>query len=102
MQHSFVHFKKLRFLAFLEASSLAILVFVALPIRLLLKLATFAHVFGPIHGLIFVIYIWTVLNLAASGELSSKQASKLALYACIPLGGFVSFIWISRNASTAH
>jgi integral membrane protein len=101
MQHSFAHSSKLRILAFLEASSLAILVFVALPIRLLLERATFVHVIGPLHGLFFVTYIWTILNLAASGELSSKQASKLALYACIPLGGFVSFVWLSRGASTA-
>jgi integral membrane protein len=80
-----------------EASTLAILVFIAVPAKLLFKYPALVHVLGPIHGLVFVAYVWTLLNLSTGGELSGRHAKKLALLACIPLGGFVSVRWLSQR-----
>lgn len=101
MEQSFLQSNVVRILAALEATTLATLVLIAVPIQFLYHEAVFVHIVGAIHGMIFLTYIWTVFHLAATGELSTKQTLRLTVYACIPLCGFLSFILLSKTPRLA-
>lgn len=100
MKQLLSHSSRIRFLAAIEACTLVALVFVAVPLQIVFKHPELARILGPIHGVAFLLYVWTVASQAAGGELSSAQAKKLGLLACIPFGGFFSLrlIALERRA----
>lgn len=86
----------LRALAMLEACSLCLLVFVAVPLKYLADLPALVKVMGPVHGLSFVFFVRALANANATGSLPAGKAWWLGLMACVPLGGFLGAIWITR------
>lgn len=90
--------RTLRIASLLEAVTLFLLVFVAVPLKHLAGHALATRWIGPIHGAAFVLYLWALLESVAAGGWRPKEAARMVLVACVPLAGFLNQPWLLRKA----
>lgn len=80
---------RLRLLAFLEGVSLLILVLIGVPLKYLAHSEGVVKVVGPIHGLLFVLFLLNALSVALAEKGSSFVIiAKLFIASFIPFGTF--------------
>ena len=79
----------LRIAAAVEATTLLLLIGVAVPLKHFDGSPLGVQILGPVHGLTFVTYLWLVLRSFGAGFLSRDGAVWLALCAFVPLAGYV-------------
>lgn len=80
---------RLRLLGALEGISLLILLFVAVPIKYLLKDPAFVQAVGPVHGVLFLLFVLNALRVGVEQNWSFKQTTWKVLLACVvPFGTF--------------
>jgi integral membrane protein len=82
-----------------EAVTLVALVFVAVPLKHLAHMDIATRVMGPIHGAVFLLYIWTLIQAATEGGWRRSEVIRMILVACIPLAGFINQPWLNRKIS---
>ncbi|NTJ45326.1 DUF3817 domain-containing protein [Agrobacterium larrymoorei] len=87
----------LRRIAALEAMTLIVLVFVAVPLKHFAGMPEATRFMGPIHGLAFLAFCWSVLREYSEGEVSKKDLARLMIGAFIPFGGLVNERWLKRR-----
>ena len=80
-----------------EAVTLAMLILVAVPLKHLAHIDIATRIVGPIHGVVFLFYIWTLIQSAAEGSWRRAEIIRMLLVACIPLGGFFNQPWLDRK-----
>ncbi|MEO1018180.1 MAG: DUF3817 domain-containing protein, partial [Pseudomonadota bacterium] len=56
---------------------------------------------GPIHGLVFVVFLWFVVRSWAEGLINGMGAVRLFIGALVPLGGFINERWLRRQDNEA-
>jgi integral membrane protein len=83
----------------LEASSLLVLLFVAVPLKHLGGWSEATSFMGPLHGLTFLFYLYVVIETVSGGEWTRKEVARLVLLAFVPFGGFANLPWLKRRAS---
>ena len=88
--------RRLRLLAVLEGTTLACLVFLAVPMKHMLGIPVAVRVIGPIHGVAFVAYVWTVTATVSGGGWKLREVARLVIGALIPFAGFFNERWL-RN-----
>ncbi len=86
--------RALRFMAFAEAITLLLLVFVAMPLKYGAGYLQATSIMGPIHGITFLLFIWLVIRTHAEGLISSKDLVRLTIGAMVPFGGIVNERWL--------
>jgi integral membrane protein len=92
---------RLRLFAFLESISLLVLVFVALPLKHLYKYPVLVKVMGPIHGSLFLLFVFNALNVGVEQKWKFKEITWKLLVACfIPFGLIYFDFKILRNLSS--
>ncbi len=80
---------RLRILAFLEGISLLILVFIAVPLKYYAHNPTWVKSIGPLHGMLFLLFIVNTISLGVAQRWSFKTTTWKVLLACIvPFGTF--------------
>ncbi|MCI9845533.1 DUF3817 domain-containing protein [Flavobacterium pectinovorum] len=80
---------RLRILGFLEGISLLILVFIAVPLKYILAQPAGTKIMGPIHGALFLLFIFNALSVGVEQRWSFKNTTWKVLLACIiPFGTF--------------
>lgn len=82
--------RRLEIASVLEATTLVVLVCVAVPLKHLGHYDVAVRVMGPVHGLAFLAYVWTVLQTVTGGGWSSRAIARLFLTAFIPFAGFTT------------
>lgn len=90
----------LRRVALAEASSFLLLL-VATVVKYASDEPIGVKILGPIHGLLFLAYVFLAVMLAKPQGWSTKQLVLILLGAVIPFGGYVVDRWLARNASDA-
>ena len=90
--------KQLECMSRLEATTLVLLVCVAAPLKHILDWPIASRLLGPIHGLVFLAYVWTVLQTVSMGGWSVREGVRLIAVACIPFAGFFNIAWLRRKA----
>ncbi|MBP1848660.1 DUF3817 domain-containing protein [Rhizobium halophytocola] len=90
----------LRYGAMLEATTLLLLVAVAVPAKHLFGLPMATAIMGPVHGMAFLIYIWLVTSHASERAWSASTVIRLIAGAFIPLAGFVNERWLRRKMTS--
>ncbi len=90
--------RRLEVASLIEATTLILLVGVAVPLRHLLGKPVAVTVMGPVHGLAFVAYIWTVLQTVAEGGWRRPEWLRLVAVAFVPLAGYTNLPLIRRKA----
>ena len=91
--------RRLEIASFVEATTLLLLVGVAVPLRHLAGYADVVHVMGPIHGLVFLAYIWTAIQTVAGGGWTATDTARLFAGALVPFGGFLNLPFMARKAA---
>jgi len=80
---------RLRLIAFLEGISLLILIFVAMPLKYSAGNPEPVKILGPIHGALFLIFIFNTLRVGIEQNWKFKDTTWKVLLACmIPFGTF--------------
>lgn len=92
--------RRLELLSMLEATTLAALVSIAVPLKYLGHDPLAVQILGPLHGLAFLTYVWTALQTVSGGGWSSRAATRLFLTAFIPFAGFTTPAFLRKRAAS--
>ncbi|WKN42862.1 DUF3817 domain-containing protein [Tunicatimonas pelagia] len=80
---------RLRLLAILEGLTLLILVFIAVPLRRIFDYPMVSQVVGPIHGVLFLLFVFNTLSVGVEQGWKFSQTTWKVLLACfVPFGTF--------------
>ena len=88
---SLLHSKigRLRLLALLEGVSLLLLVLVSVPFKHLFGISKLSTILGPIHGILFLLFVMNTLSAGVEYKWRFKQTTWKVLLAClVPMGTF--------------
>lgn len=93
---------QLKLASLIEASTLALLVCVAVPLKHFWGWPTGVRAIGPLHGLAFVFYGWTLLQTSGAGLWRRRQIALFAASAFVPFAGFLASRHIQRRIKVLH
>jgi integral membrane protein len=82
--------RRMRFVSVVEGCTLLILVFVAVPIKHLGGYAIATTIMGPIHGMAFLLYIWTLIQTVSGTDFRRPDVVQMVMAAFIPFGAFLN------------
>lgn len=88
---------RLEIASLLEATTLAALVCVAVPLKHLLGVPLAVTVMGPVHGLAFIFYIWAVIQTVSAADWRGRDIVRLIAVAFVPFAGFLNLSWLRRQ-----
>jgi integral membrane protein len=91
--------QRLRLASIAEATTLAVLVAVAVPLKHLAGWEVGVKAMGPLHGLAFLAYVWCVFQTVSVGGWTSREIARLVIVAFIPFAGFTTIGLIRRKAA---
>lgn len=91
--------RRLEVASAVEALTLVGLVGVAVPLKHLAGYADAVHVMGPVHGLVFLAFVWTAVQTVAGGGWSVAEAVRLFVGAVVPFGGFFNLPFLARKGA---
>ena len=90
--------RRLEIASFAEATTLVLLVCVAVPLKHLSGDSLAVRVMGPIHGLAFLAYVWMAVQTVAGGGWGAADAFRLFVGALVPFGGFCNLPFLQRRS----
>jgi len=90
-------FRGLEIASVLEATTLVVLVCIAVPLKHVLGVATAVKVMGPVHGLAFIFYIWVVIQTVSAGDWQGRDIVRMVGVAFVPCAGFLNLPWLRRH-----
>ena len=80
---------KLRIISYLEGISLLVLIFIAVPMKYYFQSAGLSKALGPIHGAIFLLFLFNTLSVGVEQNWKFKTTTWKIILACfIPFGTF--------------
>jgi integral membrane protein len=82
--------RRLRLVSLVEATTLLVLLLVAVPLKHALGYALATRIMGPVHGAAFVAYAWCVITAVSGGGWSRSEIARLCFGAFVPFGGFLN------------
>jgi len=83
------NFTVLRWTAVFEGTSLLLLLFVAMPLKYYAEMSVAVRIIGPIHGILFLVFIGLVLWHFLKSELGLVKTLLGFVASIIPFGTFV-------------
>jgi integral membrane protein len=81
--------RDLRFVALLEGLSLAVLLFVAMPLKHLAGLPLAVRIVGSAHGLLFLVFCAALYRVALERRWPLKRSLLALFWSVVPLGFLV-------------
>lgn len=88
--------RKLRRASLLEGTTLLVLIGIAVPLKHFAHLPQAVAVMGPLHGAVFMLYVWVLLGTVSS-KWSRLEIARLVVAALIPFGTFANARWLKRK-----
>lgn len=92
---------RLRIIGLLEGASFLILLFIAMPLKYMAGLPQMVRVVGSAHGLLFVIFVLAVLDVAVRLRWPLTRVAAALAASVVPFGPFVLDAHLRREASSA-
>jgi len=92
--------RRLRIAVIGEGVTLVILVVVAVPLKHIGGYEIATSIVGPIHGLAFLFYLWTLIQTATVADWPLSLSGRLTLTAVIPFGAIASIRQLRRIEAT--
>ena len=89
--------RRLELASLIEATTLVLLICVAVPLKHLAGLPVAVAVMGPVHGLAFLAFGWLAIQTVAGGGWRRPETARLLLLAAIPFGGYFNLSLIRRK-----
>jgi integral membrane protein len=90
--------KRLELASIAEATTLVLLVCLAVPAKHIFGWPEGSRYLGPIHGIAFLTYMWITLQTVAGGGWRWRDATRLFVVAFIPFAGYFNIQWLRRRA----
>ncbi len=87
---------RLRLLAFIEGISFLILLFITMPLKYAFQIPEPNKVFGIVHGLLFVLYVFAVIQITIEQQWKIQKMIWALLASIIPFGTF----WADKKLFT--
>lgn len=84
---------RLRMLAFIEGTSFLVLLFITMPLKYGLGYPEPNYVFGMLHGIFFLLYIFAVLQAKIQLKWTYKITALALIASVVPFGTF----WADRK-----
>lgn len=81
--------RRLRVLAWIEGSSLLVLVGIAVPLKHVFGVPAVVSACGPLHGIAFLAYAVAILDALGTRQLAGRVAGVAILAAMVPGGSFL-------------
>lgn len=94
--HEAAQTRKLRRASLLEGTTLLVLIVIAVPLKHFGHLPQAVAVMGPLHGAMFMLYVWVLLS-TVSAKWSRREIARLVLAALVPFGTFANARWLKRK-----
>jgi integral membrane protein len=85
----------------IEGYSYLVLLFVAMPLKYALGIALATKIAGMIHGILFIAFIYQLLQAKKAVPFSSKEASIYFLLSLLPFGSFYTDTLCQRKPIAA-
>ena len=79
---------RLRITGTLEGTSLLCLLFIGTPLKHFLQVPDVARFLGPVHGALFLLYIFLTVSVATEYHWKGKTTAKVLLASLVPFGTF--------------
>ncbi|QWT22063.1 DUF3817 domain-containing protein [Bacillus sp. NP157] len=92
-----VQIRLMRVASILEGCTLLALLCIAVPLKHIAGLAIAVRVMGPIHGLCFVLYLWTLIRTVSAGGWPRSDVLRMVIAAIVPFGAFVNDRLLARR-----
>ena len=89
--------RRLRLVSLGEATTLILLVGIAVPLKHLAGQPLGVRVMGPVHGLMFLAYLWTAVQTVSGGGWNGRDIARLLIGALVPFGGFLNMRLLRRK-----
>ncbi|WP_428393539.1 DUF3817 domain-containing protein [Lichenicoccus sp.] len=89
--------RRLEAASLVEATTLVLLVCVAVPLKHLFGMPLAVTVMGPVHGFTFTAYVWTVFQTVAGGGWRRSEWLRMVALAFIPFAGYTNLPLIRRK-----
>jgi integral membrane protein len=78
--------RMLRWVGRVEGMTLLALVFIGVPLKHWAGVPTATAVLGPLHGLVFLAYLWACVRATTQEALVRRHAARIFLAALLPFG----------------
>lgn len=92
--------RRMRLASVIEATTLILLLCIAVPLKHLNGFPMAVSVMGPIHGIAFVYYAWAFIQTVAGGDYDRFEVVRMVVSAFIPFGGFLNDRALARRQAT--
>jgi integral membrane protein len=92
--------RQLEIASFAEATTLILLLLIAVPLKHFSGWNFGVKVMGPVHGLAFLAYIWFAIQTVSGGDWTKRDIVRLMVVAFIPFGGFYNLRFLSQKVTT--
>ena len=89
--------RRLRVAALVEGTTLLALLFVAVPVKHLAGYPAATSIMGPVHGMAFIFYAWTVFGARSAGEVGRGTVGRLLIAAVLPFGFVATLRWLQQQ-----
>ena len=93
-------YRRFRALAFLEGGSFILLLGVAMPLKYMAGMPMAVRVVGMAHGILFLLYVWIVLDALANRGWTVKRTGYGILAGLLPFGTFVFDAHLRKAGAT--
>lgn len=80
--------KKFRLINKIEGYSYLLLLFVAMPLKYIFGYAIATKIFGMVHGLLFIAFVYQLVISSATVPFSKKEAIIFFIASLLPFGSF--------------
>jgi integral membrane protein len=90
-----------RIMAYIVGAMLIVLVCVAVPLQYAANKPTLAQIVSPVHGILYMIYLVTVWDLARHGGFTRRQLAAMICAGFVPTLAFIVERRITRDAAAA-
>ena len=93
-----VQLQRLEVASLVEATTLLLLIGIAVPLKHLAGQPLGVRVMGPVHGIAFCFYVWTVVQTITGGRWARLEWLRLVITAFVPIAGYTNLSLIRRKA----
>jgi integral membrane protein len=73
---------------FWEGMSYILLLFIAMPLKYMAGLPIAVRIMGTIHGILFILFLYTIYNALSVKGITRRQAVRAFLASLVPFGTF--------------
>ncbi|MET2829302.1 DUF3817 domain-containing protein [Mesorhizobium shangrilense] len=96
----FAQLRMMRIASVFEGITLVTLLGIAVPLKHLLGFSIATAVMGPIHGVAFVFYVWTLIQTVSGGDFNKFETARMVVAALVPFGGFLNERMLARRQAS--